>query len=116
LSSSWPPFSAFINNTPVVVVFLPVVLHLARRMKLAPSKFLIPLSYAAVLGGTCTLIGTSTNLVVDGILQVKGEPSLGMFELAWLGVPATLAGVVYLALCGQRLLPRSGNVDLDSLR
>ena len=97
--------SAFINNTPVVVVFLPVVLHLARRMKLAPSKFLIPLSYAAVLGGTCTLIGTSTNLVVDGILQVKGQPSLGMFELAWLGVPATLVGMVYLALCGQRLLP-----------
>ncbi|MBL9207806.1 MAG: SLC13 family permease, partial [Opitutaceae bacterium] len=97
--------SAFINNTPVVVVFLPVVLHLARKMKLAPSKFLIPLSYAAVLGGTCTLIGTSTNLVVDGILRIKGQPSLGMFELAWLGVPATLAGMVYLATCGQRLLP-----------
>jgi di/tricarboxylate transporter len=97
--------SAFINNTPVVVVFLPVIMHLARRMKRAPSKFLIPLSYAAVLGGTCTLIGTSTNLVVDGILKVQGQPSLGMFELAWLGVPATLAGALYLALAGNRLLP-----------
>jgi len=97
--------SAFINNTPVVVVFLPVVMHLARKMKLAPSKFLIPLSYAAVLGGSCTLIGTSTNLVVDGILQIKGEPSLRMFELAWLGVPATIVGAVYLAIFGNRLLP-----------
>ncbi|HEY9248475.1 MAG TPA: SLC13 family permease, partial [Rariglobus sp.] len=97
--------SAFINNTPVVVVFLPVVLGLARKMKLAPSKLLIPLSYAAVLGGTCTLIGTSTNLVVNGILIAKHLPPFGMFELAWLGVPATLIGAVYLALCGKRLLP-----------
>lgn len=97
--------SAFINNTPVVVVFLPVVLGLARKMNLAPSKLLIPLSYAAVLGGTCTLIGTSTNLVVNGILIAKNLPSFGMFELAWLGVPTTLIGAVYLALCGKRLLP-----------
>ncbi len=97
--------SAFINNTPVVVVFLPVVLNLARKMQLAPSKLLIPLSYAAVLGGTCTLIGTSTNLVVNGILVGKGLPGFGMFELAWLGVPATLIGLVYMALLGKRLLP-----------
>lgn len=97
--------SAFINNTPVVVVFLPVVLGLARKMNLAPSKLLIPLSYAAVLGGTCTLIGTSTNLVVNGILIAKQLPPFSMFELAWLGVPATLIGAVYLALCGKRLLP-----------
>lgn len=97
--------SAFINNTPVVVVFLPVVLGLAHRMKLAPSKLLIPLSYAAVLGGTCTLIGTSTNLVVNGILIAKNLPPFGMFELAWLGVPATLVGAVYLSLFGKRLLP-----------
>lgn len=97
--------SAFINNTPVVVVFLPVVLSLARKMQLAPSKLLIPLSYAAVLGGTCTLIGTSTNLVVNGILVGKGLPGFGMFELAWLGVPATLVGLVYMALLGKRLLP-----------
>lgn len=65
--------SAFVNNTPVVVVFLPVVLTLARKMQLAPSKLLIPLSYAAVLGGTCTLIGTSTNLVVNGIIVSRGK-------------------------------------------
>lgn len=97
--------SAWINNTPVVVVFVPVVLNLARRMKLPASKFLIPLSYAAVLGGSCTLIGTSTNLVVNGILLDRGEPGLGMFELAWLGVPTALLGALYLALVGKRLLP-----------
>lgn len=97
--------SAFINNTPVVVVFLPVVLNLARKMKIAPSKLLIPLSYAAVLGGVCTLIGTSTNLVVSGMLDARGLPPLHMFELAWLGVPMTLVGALYLALLGNRLLP-----------
>ncbi len=97
--------SAFINNTPVVVVFLPVVLNLARKMELAPSKLLIPLSYAAVLGGCCTLIGTSTNLVVNGAIIAKGLPGFTMFELAWLGVPATLVGAAYLAVFGRRLLP-----------
>lgn len=97
--------SAFINNTPVVVVFLPVVLKLARTMNLAPSKLLIPLSYAAVLGGTCTLIGTSTNLVVNGIIVGKGQPAFSMFELGWLGVPTTILGAIYLALLGNRLLP-----------
>ncbi len=97
--------SAFINNTPVVVVFLPVVLSLARRMRLAPSKLLIPLSYAAVLGGTCTLIGTSTNLVVNGILIGKGEPGFSMFELGWVGLPALVLGAIYLAVFGRRLLP-----------
>ncbi len=97
--------SAFVNNTPVVVVFLPVVLNLARRMRLAPSKLLIPLSYAAVLGGTCTLIGTSTNLIVNGIATAKGLAPMSMFELAWLGVPTALIGAVYLAVFGRRLLP-----------
>jgi di/tricarboxylate transporter len=97
--------SAFINNTPVVVVFLPVILNLARKMNRAPSKFLIPLSYAAVLGGTCTLVGTSTNLVVNGIITGKGQPAFGMFELAWLGIPVTILGGLYLAIFGNRLLP-----------
>ena len=97
--------SAWINNTPVVVVFVPVVLALARKMKLPASKFLIPLSYASVLGGTCTLIGTSTNLVVNGILLDRGEPGLRMFELAWVGIPAAAIGALYLALAGKRLLP-----------
>ncbi len=97
--------SAFINNTPVVVVFLPVVLKLARTMQLAPSKLLIPLSFAAVFGGTCTLVGTSTNLVVNGIITSRGLPGFSMFELGWLGLPAALIGAVYLALLGNRLLP-----------
>jgi di/tricarboxylate transporter len=97
--------SAFVNNTPVVVVFLPVVLNLARRMKLSPSKLLIPLSYAAVLGGSCTLIGTSTNLIVNSISTARGQSAMSMFELAWLGVPTALIGAVYLSLMGRRLLP-----------
>lgn len=97
--------SAFINNTPVVVVLVPVIISLARRMKLPASKMLMPLSYAAVLGGCCTLIGTSTNLLVTGILQSRGEPPLRMFELAWVGVPMLAAGTVYIALFGRHLLP-----------
>jgi di/tricarboxylate transporter len=97
--------SAWINNTPVVVVFLPVVLRLAARMKLPASKFLIPLSYASVLGGCCTLIGTSTNLVANGLLERSGQPGFTMFELAWVGVPAALLGAIYLAVAGNRLLP-----------
>jgi di/tricarboxylate transporter len=97
--------SAFVNNTPVVVVFLPVVLGLARRMKLAPSKLLIPLSYAAILGGACTLVGTSTNLIVNGIAVSHGEASIGLFELAKLGLPVALIGGTYLALVGKRVLP-----------
>ncbi len=97
--------SAWINNTPVVVVFVPVVMSLARRMGLPASKFLIPISYASVLGGICTLIGTSTNLVVNGLLVERGIRGLGMFELAWVGVPAALVGAIYLAIVGRRLLP-----------
>jgi len=97
--------SAFVNNTPVVVVFLPVVLSIARKMQISPSKLLIPLSYAAVLGGTCTLIGTSTNLIVNSIGITRGLPPMSMFELAWLGVPTALIGAIYLAAAGSRLLP-----------
>jgi di/tricarboxylate transporter len=97
--------SAWINNTPVVVVFVPVVLNLARRMGLPASKFLIPISYASVLGGICTLIGTSTNLVVNGLLVERELPGLGMFELASVGIPIAIVGGIYLALAGKRLLP-----------
>ena len=97
--------SAWINNTPVVVVFVPVVLNLARKMNLPASKFLIPLSYASVLGGISTLIGTSTNLLVNGLLIERGEPELGMFELADVGMPVALVGALYLAIVGKRLLP-----------
>jgi len=97
--------SAWINNTPVVVVFVPVILNLARKMGLPASKFLIPLSYASVLGGICTLIGTSTNLLVNGILVERGEPEMGMFELTAIGVPVTIVGALYLAIVGKKLLP-----------
>lgn len=97
--------SAFVNNTPVVVVFLPIVLNLARKMQLSPSKLLIPLSYAAVLGGSCTLIGTSTNLIVNSIGTARGLPPMSLFELAWLGVPTAIIGAGYLALFGRHLLP-----------
>ncbi len=97
--------SAWINNTPVVVVFVPVALGIARRMKVPASKFLIPISFASVLGGNCTLIGTSTNLVVNGLLVERDLKGLGMFELASVGVPAAVIGALYLAIFGQRLLP-----------
>ncbi len=97
--------SSFMNNTPVVAFFLPIFVHVAKKLRVAPSKLLIPLSYAAVLGGTCTLIGTSTNFVVDGALRQEGLPGLGMWELAWIGVPVTGLGLIYLTTLGQRLLP-----------
>lgn len=97
--------SAFINNTPVVVVLVPVIISLARKMKLPASKFLIPLSYAAVLGGCCTLVGTSTNLLVAGILQSRGLPPLRMFELAWVGLPMLAVGTIYIGVLGRHLLP-----------
>jgi len=97
--------SAFVNNTPVVVVFVPVALSLAAKMNIPASKFLIPISYAAVLGGCCTLIGTSTNLLMSGIATAHGQPPLTMFELANVGVPMAVAGTLYIALFGWRILP-----------
>ena len=97
--------SAFINNTPVVVVFLPVVLSLARRMELPASKLLIPLSYASIFGGTCTLIGTSTNIIVSSIAADSGYETFSMFELAAIGIPLFLAGGLYLTVFAGKLLP-----------
>lgn len=97
--------SAFINNTPIVIVLLPVVLTLAKSMNIASSKLLIPLSYASILGGTCTLIGTSTNLLASGILTESGYAPIGMFELSAIGVPLLFAGCAFLVLFGNRLLP-----------
>lgn len=97
--------SAFINNTPVVVVFLPVVLSLARRMELPASKLLIPLSYASIFGGTCTLIGTSTNIIVSSIAADSGYEPFSMFELAAVGLPLFFAGALYLTVFAGKLLP-----------
>ena len=103
--------SAFLNNTPIVAMFTPTIRDWALRNRLAPSKFLIPLSYAAIFGGLCTLIGTSTNLVVNGLLQQTLGRSLSMFELAWVGIPCAGAGILFMLLVGHRLLP--DNRDLD---
>lgn len=97
--------SAFMNNTPLVAFFLPIFVHVARKLRTSPSKLLIPLSYASVLGGTCTLIGTSTNFVIHSALQEKGLPGIGMWELGWIGIPVTIAGLTYLCTIGSRLLP-----------
>ncbi len=97
--------SAFINNTPVVATFLPAILAWSKRNGYLPSKLLIPLSYAAIFGGTCTLIGTSTNLVVNGLWTGDGHRSIGMFEIAWVGIPSALIGMLYLMLVSKRLLP-----------
>ena len=103
--------SAFINNTPVVVVFLPVVLSLARRMRVSPSKLLIPLSYGAIFGGTCTLVGTSTNIIVSSIAGAAGYEPFSMFELAVVGIPIFLAGILYLSLFGNKLLPDRATIS-----
>ncbi len=121
------PLSAFLNNTPIVAMMAPAVLDWCRRVQIAPSRLLIPLSYLAILGGTCTLIGTSTNLVVHGMLidehkrvestdppavdaaqhqrELVGLRGIGMFEVGLIGLPYALVGFTYLMTVGQRLLP-----------
>lgn len=97
--------SAFLNNTPVVVIFAPIIKHWAETVKLPATKFLIPLSYVTILGGVCTLIGTSTNLVVDGMITDAGYEGLSMFEIGKVGVFVALAGIIYLLIFSNRLLP-----------
>ncbi len=97
--------SAFINNTPVVVLFIPVVLTLSCDLDISPSKVLIPISYASILAGTCTLIGTSTNIIVSDLSDMYGYGQIGMFELSTLGVPIAAAGLLVLLFLGPRILP-----------
>ena len=97
--------SAFVNNTPVVVVFMPIMISLAAQRNIKPSKLLIPLSYAAILGGSCTLIGTSTNILVSSVAAKMGQAPLGMFELTRIGPILAVVGVVYLLTVGRKLLP-----------
>ena len=97
--------SAFLNNTPVVATMIPILRRWAKRMSLPPSKFLIPLSYAAIFGGTCTLIGTSTNLVVHGMMLDRGIAGLGFFELTKVSLPVAVLGIAFIAFVGHYLLP-----------
>jgi len=97
--------SAFINNTPVVVLFIPIIASLSCEFGFSPSKLLIPMSYASILAGTCTLIGTSTNIIVSDLSAMYGYGELAMFELAALGVPIALLGIGFLYFAGSRLMP-----------
>lgn len=114
LSVTVTGMSAFLNNTPIVSMFIPIIIDWCKKRGAAPSRLLLPLSYLTILGGTCTLIGTSTNLVVQGLLEqtVANNPDLeptlhpmSFFELAWLGVPYAIIGALYLYFIGHRLLP-----------
>ncbi|MFS8608943.1 MAG: hypothetical protein LOD94_13290, partial [Gammaproteobacteria bacterium] len=98
--------SAFLNNTPLVAMFVPVVEDWCKRMGFAASKLMIPLSYAAILGGLCTLVGTSTNVVVHGLVQESGAlDSIGFFEVGAVGLPAAIVGILYVLLTQRWLLP-----------
>ncbi len=97
--------SAFVNNTPIVVVFVPILITLGLQRDLRPSKLLIPLSYASIFGGLCTLLGTSTNILVSSTAETLGQPPIGMFELARIGPILGIAGMAYILTVGRRLLP-----------
>ena len=104
--------SAFLNSTPIVAMFIPVVLDWTRRHGVSPSRYLIPLSFATILGGTCTLIGTSTNLVGHSLMMAAGMPGLSFFELSAVGLPCALVGLAFITLIGWHLLPdRKGLIE-----
>lgn len=105
--------SAFLNNTPLVATMIPALTAWSRRIGIAPGKLMIPLSYAAILGGTITLVGTSTNLVVDGLYQSQtGNPSLGLFSIAIVGLPVAVLGGLFIVLFMHRWLPEGNSKTL----
>jgi di/tricarboxylate transporter len=109
-----PGCSAFLNNTPIVAMFIPIITDWCKGHQKASSRLLIPLSFLSILGGTCTLIGTSTNLVVNGLMVEKFNEDpvahahlegMGLFEMSWVGIPYAIVGIAFLWLFGRRLLP-----------
>jgi di/tricarboxylate transporter len=101
--------SAFINNTPVVILFIPVVMTMCCEFGLSPSQFLIPVSYASILAGTCTLIGTSTNIIISDLSVSFGYDGLSMFELSTLGAPLAIAGIIIIYFIAPKVLPALTN-------
>jgi di/tricarboxylate transporter len=97
--------SCFLNNTPVVAMFMPIVDDVCKKAQFSTSKLFLPMAYAATFGGVCTLIGTSTNLVVYGLVQKKGLTDLGMFDITWVGLPAAIIGIAFILLTSRWLLP-----------
>jgi di/tricarboxylate transporter len=106
--------SAFLNNTPLVAMLMPVVMDWCKTSGIRASKLLLPLSYFAILGGLCTLIGTSTNIVVNGLLVASGRPGLRLFDISWVGVPCAVVGTLFLLLVARKLLP-DRTIDLTHL-
>ncbi|MFQ5470750.1 MAG: SLC13 family permease [Gammaproteobacteria bacterium] len=106
--------SAFINNTPVAAMMIPAIADWAKRLRFSVSKLMIPLSYAAILGGTCSLIGSSTNLIVNGMLiQSTDYEGFALFDLAWVGVPCALVGFIYVLIASRYWLPeRKSSISL----
>jgi len=113
-------FSMILNNTPLVAVMMPYIHSWSKRNNFSPSKFLIPLSYGAILGGSATLIGTSTNLIVNSMVEEQtifpGMDSLGMFDFIWVGLPMIIIGWLYLFLFGNLLLPSKKPAGEDDIR
>ena len=99
------PSAMVLNNTPKVAMLVPVLITWCRKRRISPSRLLMPLSFLSILGGTCSLIGTSTNLVVQGLLIKSNLRPMGMFELAWVGLPCAVIGAAYILTLGRKLLP-----------
>ena len=102
--------SAVLNNTPLVAMMIPAVSDWAKRNRFSASRLMIPLSYAAILGGTCSLIGTSTNLVVNGLLIEQTQVRFNLFDIAWVGLPCAVVGITFIVLVGRWLLPDRSSV------
>ena len=108
--------SAWMNNTTVTAMFLGPVVSLARRLRIAPSQLLMPMAFSSILGGTCTLIGTSTNVAVSAYLEKVGMPAIGLFETAGIGLAIFVAGMFYMLSIGKRMLPKSSGEEEESTR